>query len=49
MFFLISKNVWETKEESSLAKVTQKLNLGVSYEHNAGEGFFLIVYSTIID
>jgi len=39
------KNVWETKEESSLPKVIQKRTLGVSYEHKAGE--FTTLYSAL--
>jgi len=42
---LTAKNVWETKEESSLAKVTQKLTLGASYEHKAGD--FTTLYSSL--
>jgi len=32
-----AKNQWDTKEESSLPKVTQKLSFGASYEHKEGE------------
>jgi len=40
-----AKNLWETKEESSLPKITQKRTLGVSYEHKAGE--FTTLYSAL--